>query len=371
MLEEFYYLFITDPLELFIKPTYAEYEAREPGYGRSWLRAYNVAFQMPKNKTITKEFLFMIQKEAMGFQVALRAGSYRGDSVYFPIRSATFYDLPSEYDFLFNSSSEGISEFIDYWFFKTPKPIHYMTFMPNKEITWRVSAQIDNKIKWTCLVNNGQMSEEWLSLEESKEKIEKFWRSYKCNSYIQCMPEVNCELIPAEIDNSLTRIIEEFDEEIPTATSDHEIITVIAKHIQHIAQLHPFIDGNIRTCYILLNKLLRDYDLSLSILLNANRLDCCSLQEVVDMIEQGQEYYQQLLLHQKGDFNFNSKLEGKTFMINPEPLRAIDRRTVENFSANVIMRPQIPTSHVSYKLFAQKLAPQQTLEDSSFAAPST
>jgi hypothetical protein len=82
---------------------------------------------------------------------------------------------------------------------------------------------------------------------------------------------------------------------IGKAVSDDDKIRTIAQQIQRIEQLHPFVDGNIRTCYILLNKLLNDHGLPLSILLNPNKLDCCHLEDIVCMVKEGQQNYKKLL----------------------------------------------------------------------------
>jgi prophage maintenance system killer protein len=105
------------------------------------------------------------------------------------------------------------------------------------------------------------------------------------------LPELKVR-IQDEVEQGMQQIFDEFHEEIASAVDK---IPVIAKCIQHIDQLHPFVDGNIRTCYVLLNKLLSDYGLPLTILLNPNKLDACSLDEVIQMIRDGQVIYQQLI----------------------------------------------------------------------------
>jgi prophage maintenance system killer protein len=365
---DFFYLFITDPVGLAAGEHYVDYEEREPAYSQSWLSAYNYAFQMPKDGKITPELLLGINEKAMSFQKKHPAGCYRDKPVFFQIVPNTFTDYVSGRDLDFSGSLKGISEFIDYWFLKTQLPMHYITFIQNEQrIKWLVSKVHHDQIKWTHQEKVGPFYHEWLDLKAHTEKITTLFGDAKYCCYIECMPEVDEKIIPVEIVRHLQRIIEEFEAEISTAKSADEKITVIAKHIQHIAQLHPFIDGNIRTCYILLNKLLRDYELPLTILLNPNRFDCCSLQEVVDMVKQGQLHYQQLMQHKEGKFVFKFEKEHaveKNFAVSPVSLINVDSTTIENFLAIVIndIFPLISSVASSpYSLFAAKLTPSELL----------
>ena len=101
--------------------------------------------------------------------------------------------------------------------------------------------------------------------------------------------------IQSHMTEKMQMIFDDYDREIIATGSDHDKIVIIAKHMQRIAQLHPFEDGNIRTCYILINKLLSEHGMPLSILMNPNRLDACPLEAIVTMIEEGQRIYTELL----------------------------------------------------------------------------
>ncbi len=302
---DLYYLFITDPVGLAAGELYADYEEREPGYSQSWLSAYNYAFQMPKDGKITSELLLGINEKAMGFQKEHPVGCYRDKPVFFEIVPNMFSDDAHRCISAFSSSLKGIGEFVDYWFVKRQLPMHYITFVQNeRRLRWLVSKAHHDKMKWTHQEGVGPFYHEWLDLKAHAEKITTLFQDSKYLCYIECMPEVDETIITLEIERCLQGIIEEFEAEIPTAKSADEKITVIVKHIQHISQLHPYIDVNIRTCYILLKKLLREYELPLTILLNPNCFDCCSVREVVDMVKQGQLHYQQLLQHKEGKFVF-------------------------------------------------------------------
>ena len=80
-------------------------------------------------------------------------------------------------------------------------------------------------------------------------------------------------------------------------------LRIIVKHVQRIFQLQPFSGENhgVRnTCSILLNKLLRDHGFPISLLMNSYRFGCCSISELVKMVKQGQQHFQQLMEHTQG-----------------------------------------------------------------------
>ena len=101
-------------------------------------------------------------------------------------------------------------------------------------------------------------------------------------------------------------------------------MTVIVSHVQRISQLHPFKDGNTRVCYILLNRLLKEENLNLSLLFNPNRFDCFSIKENVAFVKQGQDYCSRLLLNSQtsifeDDFYLSSALKAGLKKVKIEP----------------------------------------------------
>ncbi len=76
-----------------------------------------------------------------------------------------------------------------------------------------------------------------------------------------------------------------------------EVSTVkaIAIFCQDLDQLHLFVDGNIRSIGIfLLNKLLYDQGLEPSCMKDVNALDCLSIDEITNLIVEGQEEFKKL-----------------------------------------------------------------------------
>ena len=70
---------------------------------------------------------------------------------------------------------------------------------------------------------------------------------------------------------------------------------LIIDFVRRVNQFHPFSDANTRTCYILMNVLFMRHNLSPFLLINPNRLDLCTLEQVTTMVDQGVGYFKQLV----------------------------------------------------------------------------
>lgn len=78
--------------------------------------------------------------------------------------------------------------------------------------------------------------------------------------------------------------------------TEEQKLRAIAELCQDLDQFHVFVDGNIRTTGILLlNKMLLSQELSPSVLKDVNCLDCLAVDEIVELIKEGQEFFQTLI----------------------------------------------------------------------------
>jgi prophage maintenance system killer protein len=153
-----------------------------------------------------------------------------------------------------------------------------------------------------------------LNSTELVEKLKEFF----LNPDYTCLISREFKEGAASVDVLLEAIIKDFNEAIIKASGVDEKINIIAKCVQHIDQLHPFGDGNLRTSYVLLNALLRKNELSLCLLLNPNRIDCSSHIQVVEMIKLGQKNYHQFIDH------INTKPKAQLIFKTPsEPLQIL------------------------------------------------
>lgn len=94
---------------------------------------------------------------------------------------------------------------------------------------------------------------------------------------------------PHIISAEMKRAISQYNREIKTATTNEEKIAAISDLIWEIEHIHPFRDCNIRTCVLLLNRLLRQQGLGLAFLSDPNKIDCMSKKEWRAEIQKGRQ----------------------------------------------------------------------------------
>jgi hypothetical protein len=287
------YLFIMDlcriPLQDF--KTYEEYE---PGFAVPFLQAYITAFKEDMNGTLSHALLKKINTIAMSHQSKGEGVvQYRNIPGNFMISFETYTD---SLNIGYSATLSGLREFISYWI-EQQKSNHQLSFqLKSNPFTDSFAITSENSKSYWCKVTDRVVTKEEFDLEKHFPQIALLSSTIKHEFYINTMVFApgSKESIQDKVEQGMQKIFDAFHAEI--ALADDKVPT-IAKYIQRINQLHPFVDGNIRTCYVLLNKLLSDYGLPLTILLNPNKLDACSLDEVIHMIRDGQVIYQQLMSH--------------------------------------------------------------------------
>lgn len=288
----FLYLFIMDVNRIPLQ-SYETYENYEPGFTIPFIRAYIAAFKEEMNGKLSHALLKKINETAMSHMPG-RFGQYRDISGHFLI---SFEKYKQKSNLGYSATLEGLQEFISYWL-DHKKSHHMLSFHPtsNSDIDSFGMVSENNKT-YFCQVTDGKLTREVFKPIVHNPIIKTLNENPEYEFYINTMvfEPGSKENIPKKTEQCMQQIFDDFHKEIASAISAEDKIVIIAKHIQRIEQLHPFKDGNIRTCYILLNKLLSDYGLPLCILLNPNKLDACPLNDVINMIKDGQIIYQQLI----------------------------------------------------------------------------
>jgi hypothetical protein len=113
---------------------------------------------------------------------------------------------------------------------------------------------------------------------------------------------------PTLIRTLLEKYLDEYNRNINLLKDNDEILSEIAKLIQNIEQLHPFADGNCRTCYILLQYLLIKNGFMPTMLYNPNQFDGYSIEELVSEIKTGIEYTEELINNSQSNiYNYTTK----------------------------------------------------------------
>jgi hypothetical protein len=282
----------------------------------------------------------------MAFLPKSTSGRYKTENNYFPVNpqrinnGQEYQSIPS-----YSVDIVGIREFLLHWFSNNEEPVHMLSFTARDEKLFATKTMFvilkdvskESSFLWKIMTNY-QRTHLTLDLEDTITKMIPLMEDYHYNFRITSMFGISKkDEVSAKTHEKMTLIINDFQKAIIRAHSNDEKITAIVTHVQHIAQLHPFKDGNIRSCYVLINKLLRDYDLPLTILSNPNRLDCCSVATNVAMVKLGQIFYKQLLQHKQGSLLFKMPEETpEEIIINPQPLADIDSQLVESFINNVL-----------------------------------
>lgn len=333
------YLLLIDLVSLVTNDSYKTYEEREPGYSEAMLKAYVYAFGTSKDTGLNEDLITNIHKIAMGFGKNTDSGKYKTVDGGFNFALDTVYNTSKESIkcFNYNASEKGLKELVDYWFIKHPQRPLILGFLPS-------SASMDGYyIHGDTFIKTSGAEKVQLTLHfETQFEIIKPIFSVACNDvFLESLSfiEPNHRDYQSTIQNLVNAICKEYNEAIKKAVTDSDKITVIVTYIQRIEQLHPFLDGNLRTCYILLNKLLRDNNLSLTVLMNPNRFDCCSREELVEMVIRGQNNFKKIISSREKHIvleNRNEKHEEcKSIFCLKMPLIAVSQEVQEAFIKSI------------------------------------
>ncbi|GEM_PF-1892546 len=338
--KDFLYLFLIDPARIIVNDHYEKYVGRETGYGKSLLQAYQYALTTPI-LGMTEGLLNDIHRIAMSHLPDANPGQYKEKPNSFAVTPSVIIDPNSKEickNCTFSVTHEGIQEFIDYWLLgKIQPPFHYIAFQKkNDPLTGFIVCVEEGKLFIKEIKNKKIIKK----IELDKNNLQRLYTLLKDFSYsceVNSMPAISS---PGEMKQCVTlmlkRHVDEYNDEIKKATSENKKISTIVKHTQRIAQLHAFKDGNIRTCYVLLNKLLKENHLSLSIMLDPNRLDMCHIDLIVRTVKCGQEIYNQLMHLNSSEKKFTVTTEEefdfmKSITFSKQPLYDIDENTIIDF----------------------------------------
>ena len=270
--------------------------SRESGCEKAMLNAYLHAFQH-KKEIITHDFLKKTNKLVLAHLKNESAGRYRSGVGKYPIKMQKLDNIQDDNDF-YSGTVEGLYDFINYWIHKG-KIIHSMDFtcIAEPDQGSAICALRDKPIFFKL----NPLTMEHFTVQKYNHFIREASQDkgyiIEVGLFTMDMCVNNPEEKEAIIEQKMHILWSEYNDGMQEAHTDEQKTVCITQYIQRIAQLRPFYDGNIRTCYVLLNKLLHDHGLSLTLLLNARRFSGCTLMEVVEMVKTGQIIYQQLLQH--------------------------------------------------------------------------
>ncbi|MFI4919719.1 MAG: Fic family protein [Legionellales bacterium] len=297
ILASFLYLFVMDLVRVPFH-TFKKYNQFEPGFALPMLKAYIAAFQMKSDGKISHELIKTIHKTAMTHLNGDENGKsdYRMDWGTFGV---FLYKSGERNVPTYSATRDGVYQFVSQWI-ANPKTATHFIAVNNQKVESLVVYAVTSENELTLFSSIIADKKTKVPFREEKhlpillDAMEK--DGLACE--VTTLENVEKHLLPSTTQKMMQTIIDDYEHEVTAAKNNDSKIRVICKYVQRINQLHPFMDGNIRTCYVLLNKLLNDFNLPLSLLINPNRLDCCSIDEIVSMVKEGQAIYESLLVHQ-------------------------------------------------------------------------
>lgn len=325
----FLYLYLIDPARLLADNKQPlEYEKEEPGYFLSFLKGYQTAWKMNIQHQMSHDLLKSIHAEAMAHMGSIGPGQYKKQCNHYSLfTNANPSKNPKHCKP--TASVAGFKQFIQKWMFDVETKIH--------EIDIIAPGHLDTLLKNSrkLVISNHQVQvmtahdeiphqgPSQLIAQYDETQIEPFLNALEhsgpiFDSSIHCTGEFYICFINSMLDYLTSKDPQQFLEiltkqldavflsyhtAIQEAHTADQKISVIAQHVQWIDQIHPFMDGNIRTCYILLNRLLKEEGLPLTLLLDPNRFDGFALEEMVKYIKEGQQYAAALFHQQTPSFH--------------------------------------------------------------------
>ena len=373
--ENFLYLFIADLVQLMNK-TFSEYQAKEPKYAEPFFKAYLAAFNGSPEEVYNEKFVKQIhQISSTHFKSHIsqeyrkaEASFYISNEIYLKANrseiNGTKYDKITNYKY--NATAKGLENFINRWLYKPNggnNVIHQIIIesaYEDPEPEKYLIAENPNDKKLYC---GNKINGKWhMGKFSSVKNLLSILNLFENYDYI-----FRIIMLPAETDNGFEKRLQEILKlgkiKIEEASDEHAKVTAFADLVQQINQLHPFSDANIRTCYVLLNKLLFDHHMKLCIFSNPNRLDCCDLEEIVSSIYEGQEVFKQWLDNKNPEkfiakLNKNLEINLYSNFLNFEAAKEFYKIIVDRY------KPQVKNS--SKGIFTQKQEPvEQKLQENS------
>lgn len=300
--ESMAYLFTVDISTYLTRTqTLSDFEQREKGYAAPWLQAISYAVKNKDfDKKITHSFLKNIHKIAMShFEGEKETGTYK--TVCNNFSFALHKKIISGKVHLNVGASatfDGLSEFIE------------ESLIGDKNSVWNIEVEKNQhgcqlhgrNNKLYCIdVMKSDLTVKNISLDDAIEKLKPLitgdykW-AVQSGEDSSDFRKINYDSILDSVIQKLDIIFSSYTKSILNCVTNDEKIRVIATHIQKISQLHPFLDGNTRTCYALLQALLHEEGLLFSLMINPNCIELHSKLELVEVIKEGQRAYQTLCL---------------------------------------------------------------------------
>jgi hypothetical protein len=148
--------------------------------------------------------------------------------------------------------------------------------------------QLQNYFSITTISQTPRPEDFKLNINDSAENINRFYQNGNIAWICNRIPN---DVLAEAIEFKLTT----FNERVNALNEAGKLILIV-ELVHDLEIIHPFQDGNCRTFVLLLNHLLIKNNLSPAILLNPNRFDGMSIDELVHDVQQGQIEYNKYIV---------------------------------------------------------------------------
>lgn len=348
----------------------------EPNYVESWMQAYNEALRS-EDDALTFEFISKIQNIAISHYCEMdqseklkeltTKGNKFGLRGMFKTDELTGGNIP----FLnYNTTIEGLQALMDYWEKEQKYPTHRLIISRISDEFFIRPMQEDGitKLYYCTLQSSTIVREEIYNKVKHLNRIVEALEDPNYKLRIHSDPQFLEQQLSAEsidftvaLKQNIQSAIDYYEKTIPSAKTLKQKIKAIVQLCQTIDQNHIWNDGNVRTAYILMNYLLLRNKLPLSILSNANQLDCLSKEQLEYDVIAGQDRFLKLFRGKLEAYQVKEEEEcmyGKQSMglEDVDISQYVDKKTLETFmhelSKNV---NQIDSSYYIDKAFYKLL----------------
>ncbi|MFA5959981.1 MAG: hypothetical protein WC785_05645 [Tatlockia sp.] len=286
------------------------------------MQLYAYVFSLSLESGLTSDVLKAIQQK---FSDSSKPETFRNNSCYTSLNLPKKHEDNEETKFCYymnpNITWAGFKELMQNLLINTKKPAHYVHF---KGISERLGENIyilpyhpflktlsglNKKVVIMTIMNDRLTGCAVYDSEENDRQLQWALSHMSFEAYLNSTPEDQPQLSaysPDKIDEFIQQEIDElclrYNTKIKEATSQDEKILVIVQYIQLIYQLMPFDKNYSSVFYLLLNRLLHEEKMPLTLLLDSNRLFAFGSDELLDLIKKGQANYLKLLQGQKVSF---------------------------------------------------------------------
>ncbi|MFA6302951.1 MAG: hypothetical protein WC627_07445, partial [Legionella sp.] len=265
-LYDFFYLFFVEVDQIYFGKKFEAYAEAEPGYVQSWIQAYLNAFKTSPKEPLKTDFIKEIHSTVMSFDKKNndRYKSYRTQETSFQIQPFEQNKTNEQTKIVdYTATTKGIEEFINNSIISKDSA-HQIIIRrkKNKDTYWQLQGTFLSEY-----VNNKLIKSDKFNVELDRMKIHELISNNSNEVFIKSTSHQPSKKDgPSKNHVFMESFVAQYNASIIKAKSADDKIAVIVELAQKIAQLRPFDGAVIRTCYILINTLLRNTQLPITLL---------------------------------------------------------------------------------------------------------